>query len=350
TSTINIANGKTSQRVVKTKVFKAIGSLTSDSPFFSGGTSENIDISASIVNLYDGNLFSNNNANISQWSKVSLFDDLGTEKTEGKALSVRNLIISWNSTLNATATCAKNVCQGNCVEEGCPPSSISMPMVDFDSEDANSYKSKALSAQNAGQCRVLCNGVECDTKCIFTSKEFSDLLWQVGLSGILTLNNKITYVTGLVELKGGRSLVINGTLVADRTVNVGEDNCWTNKGQKHCGFDQITVSDQGVGIPSGILTKAKINFGPYSAFQNINITGLVYANDEIRLTSLPWAFNLMGGLLGRKISVTSAWAAININLNNQIIVEGIWAGLRPPGGEKPPYSPVVTIEHWEETY
>ena len=350
TSTINIANGKTAQRVVKTKVFKAIGSLTSDSPFFSGGTSENIDINASVLNLYDGNIFSNNNAYISQWSKVSLFDDLDTEKVEGKALANNNLSVSWNSSLNATATCAENVCQGNCVEEGCPPSSISMPMVDFDSQDPNSYKSKASATQDSGLCNILCNGVPCATKCIFTSSEFSDLLWQVGFNGILTLNNKITYVTGLVELKGGRRLVINGTLVADRTVNIGEDNCWANKGQKHCGFDQITVSDPGVGIPSGILTKAKMNFGPYSSSQDIEITGLVYANDEIRLVSLPRAFNLTGGLLGRKISVTSAWSAVNIYLDNTLIVEGIWAGLRPPGGEKPPYSPIVTIEHWEEAY
>jgi len=77
---------------------------------------------------------------------------------------------------------------------------------------------------------------------------------------------------------------------------------------------------------------------------------LVYANDEIRLVSLPRAFNLTGGLLGRKISVTSAWSAVNIYLDNTLIVEGIWAGLRPPGGEKPPYSPIVTIEHWEEAY
>jgi len=350
TSTINIVNGKTAQRVVKTKVFKALGSLTGDSPFLSGGTSENISISASLINLYEGNLFSNNNANIDWWSQVSVFDNPSTEKVEGKALAVNNLSVSWTSTLNATATCAKNVCQGNCVEEGCPPSVISMPMVDFDSNDPNSYKKKAETAQGAGQCSVLCNGIQCSTKCILTAGEFEDLLWQVGLNGTLTLNNEITYVTGVIDLQGGRRLVVNGTLVADSTIDIGESECWNKQGQKHCGFEQITVNDPGFGKPSGLLTKSKLNFGLYSSFQAINITGLIYANDEIRLINLPWAFNLTGGLLARKISITSAWAVLNITLSNQIIIEGIWAGLQPPEGGKPPYSPIVTIEHWEETY
>lgn len=350
TSTIDIAEAKTSQRVVKTKIFKAIGSLTGDSALFSGGTSENVDINASIVNLYDSNLFSNNNTNISWFSQVSVSDDPSTEKVEGKALAAANLNVSWTSALNAIASCAKNICQGNCIEEGCPPATISMPMVDFDSEDSNSYKNKANVAQGAGQCSVLCNGIQCGTKCIYTAAEFEDLLWQVGPQGTLTLNNEITYVTGYIDLKGGRRLVINGTLVADRTIDVGKDYCWSNKGQKHCGYDQITINDLGVGKPSGLLTKAKMNFGSYSSFQDIEITGLVYANDEMRLVSIPRIFNLIGGLLARKISVTSAWAILNIYLDNPIITEGIWAGSQPPQGEKPPYSPIVTIEHWEETY
>ncbi len=350
TSTLSISAGRIAQRVVETKVFKAIGSLTGDSGFFSGGTSENIDISASIVNLYNSNFFSNNNANISQQSQVSVFDDPETEKSEGKTLIVKNLGISNNSVLNATASCSKNICQGDCLEEGCPPASISMPMIDFDSSDPNSYKNKATLAQTMGQCSILCNGTECSTKCLFAASEFSDLLWQVGQGGTLTLNNTVTYVTGAIDLSGHRKLVVNGTLVADGTINIGERYCWMNKGDKQCGNSQITINDPGVNIPSGLLTKSKINFGPYSSFQNIEATGLIYANDEIRLVSVPWTFNIYGGILGRKISVTSVWSALNIYFNNTIILEGIWAGPKPPEGQTPPYSPVVTIEHWEEAY
>jgi len=350
TSTIELSGGKTSQRVVRTKVFKAIGSLTGDSAIFSGGTSENINISASIINLYDGNLFSNNNTNINWWSEVSVHDDPETEKLEGKALANGNLNVSWSSTLDANSRCAKNVCEGDCLEEGCPPTTISMPMVDFDSDDENSYKSKASTSQDAGLCSILCNGIECENKCILTETEFEDLLWQVGKGGTLTFNSEITYVTGKINLKGGRSLVVNGALVADGTINIGEDYCWTNKGQKDCDFDQITIIDPGVDKPSGILTKSKLNFGPYSSFQDIEITGLIYANDEIRITSLPQSFTVTGGILARKIYFGSLWSDFNICLNNSIILEGVWAGPKPPEGTKPPFSPIVTIEHWEEAY
>lgn len=350
TSTISLVGSKTAQRVVETKVFKAFGSLTQDSAFFSGGTSENIDISASVLRIYNGNLFSNNNASINLGSDVRVNDNPETETAEGKALAGSNLNISWTSNLISLAQCAKNVCQGDCLEEGCPANNSPMPMIDFDSEDANSYKQKAITAQGMNQCSVLCNGQLCDNKCIYTENEFEDLLWQAGKEGSLTLNNAITYITGSIDLKGERRLIINGALVADGTIDIGENYCWTNKGKKDCGYNQITVFDPGAGKPSGILTKSKINFGLYSSFQDIEITGLVYANDEIRIVSVPSSFNLTGGLLGRKIAITSAWSYFNIYLDNLIISEGVWAGPQPPEGETPPFSPLVTIEHWEEAY
>ena len=350
TSTLDLAEGKTAQRVVKTKIFKSIGSLTKDSAIFTGGPSENIDFNSSIVNIYDGNLSSNSNINISWWSDVNVFDDLETAETEGKTLAAGNLNVSWSSTLYATASCAKNICEGDCFDDGCPHDTFSAPMVDFDSEDSNSYKNKALTAEGNGQCSVLCNGIECDTRCVYTDEEFEDILWQVGKDGAIILDNEITYVEGSLKLRGGRSLVVNGTLVTDGTIDIGEKNCWTNQGQKDCGYNQITVNDPGQDIPSGILTKRKLNIGPYSSFQDIEITGLIYAIDEIKIVSLPWSFEIIGGIISRKFSLTSAWSSFNIYLNNSIISEGIWAGPQPPEGEKPPYSPLVTIEHWEESY
>jgi len=350
TSTVELAGGKTSQRVIKIKVFKAIGSLTGESAVFSGGSSENIDINSSLINIYDGNLFSNNNTNVSWWSEVNVYDNLSTEEIEGKALAQGNINVSWTSTLNANSFCAKNICEGNCLKEGCPPDVLSMPMIDFDSEDSNSYRNQASTTEDLGLCSVLCNGVECDTKCIYTDDEFEELLWQVGEEGTLTLNNGISYVTGPIDLKGGRKLVVNGALVADGTIDIGKSSCWTNKGQKDCGFDQITVNDPGVDKPSGLLTKAKMNFGSYTSSQIINITGLIYANDEIRFVSLPLSFTVIGGVLARKISFNSVWETFNIYLNNAIILEGVWAGPKPPEGVTPPFSPVVTIEHWEESY
>jgi len=350
TAFLDLPNGKKAQRIVKTKVFKAVGALTGDSAIFSGGTSENITIIASLVNIYDGNLFANNHIDINLLSNVDVYDNAGTEELEGKAVAGGNLTVSWFSTLDSMARCAKNVCQGDCTGQGCPPASLSTPMIDFDSGDANSYKSKAIAKEAAGQCSVSCGGGECNKKCVFTQKEFEDLLWLVGKNGNLILNNEITYVTGSVDLKGGRSLTVNGALVADGTINIGESECWTNKGQKDCGNNQITVSDPGVGKPSGILTKGKINFGFYSSSRKIEIVGLVYANDEIRIVSIPQVFRVTGGVIGRKVSIVSILSSMNFYLNNSIISEGIWGGTKPPEGQKPPYSPVVTIEHWEEAY
>jgi len=350
TAFLSLPNGKTAQRVVKTKVFKAIGSLTGNSTIFSGGSSENITITASLVNVYDGNLFANNHLDINLLSNVDVYDNPSTEEPEGRALSVGNLTVSWFSTLDSLAKCAKNVCEGDCSGQGCPPPSASTPMIDFDSNDNNSYKKKALAKEGAGQCSVLCGGTPCSSKCVFTQTEFEELLWQIGKNGNMVLNNEITYVTGSIDLKGGRRLTVNGALVADGTINIGETECWVNKGQKDCGNNQITVSDPGQGKPSGILTKGKINFGFYSSSQKMEIVGLIYANDEIRIVSIPQIFRVTGGVIGRKVSIVSVWSSLNFYLNNSIISEGIWGGTQPPEGQKPPYSPVVTIEHWEEAY
>ena len=61
TSTVALPQGKTAQRVVKVKVLKAVGSLTEDSPIFGDG---NIEVRASNLNVYNGNLFTKNNFNI----------------------------------------------------------------------------------------------------------------------------------------------------------------------------------------------------------------------------------------------------------------------------------------------
>jgi hypothetical protein len=283
-------------------------------------------------------------------STVNLYDDPGTPEKEGKTLAAANIDVSWDSNLGSSDRCSKNICQGDCAAEGCPPALVAMPMVDFDSADVNSYKNKALTKEGASQCSVLCNGIQCGTKCVYTSGEFSDLLWQVGENGELTLDNEITYITGSIELKGARRLKINGTLVADGTIDIGENECWTNGGDKDCGFNGISVFDPGVDKPSGILTKTKINFGPFSSFADIEVTGLIYANDEIRMVSLPWSFTVIGGVLARKFSLTSAWSPVDIYLDNLRILEGVWAGPLPPGGGNPPYSPVVTVGHWEEAY
>lgn len=362
TSTITLGSGKTAQRVIKVRVLKALGSLTENSPVFAGAPSGESTVQASNLNVNFGNMFINSNLKIQFWSNVNVDD---------KVLTVGNLIVSNGSILNANAECASNICNttstcgcsdpeefSECNASGCAHVSVEMPAIDFNSDDPSSYKSRAEAAELQGQCSILGKDaggatVLTSNNCVFSENDFEDLLWQIGEGGKLVLEHRTNgsavstyYIEGGVDLMGGRALEINGVLVTERTVNIGEKFRWGGDS----GYNQVTVNDPGVGFPSGILSQSKINFGFYASFQDTNITGLIYAEDEIRMISLPSVFNVTGGIIGRKYSLISAWSLLNLSLDNAIIREGIWGGSQPPGGGSPPYSPIVTIEHWEESY
>lgn len=318
TAKITLPNGKTTQRIAKTTVFKALNpSPVGDSAVFTGGPSEITTVRSSLLNVYYGNLFSNNNILIKDGSTVNIYDDTDTSDLEGKILAVNNLTVSADSTLDSTAQCAKNVCQGGCTK--CPPDSVSMPMIDFDSDDPSSYKSKAEAAGT-----------------VYTSSEFENLLWS---NQILTLNNEVTYVTGPIELKGGQDLTINnGVLVADGSITIGEKFCWVRSAtESRCGNSKITITHT-PGIPAGLLTKNSISFGSFTL--QTNIVGLVYATDKLDFVGLPASVNITGGMMARKISIISVVQGVT-TYDSTIVNEAIG---------NPVYSPVVTIEHWEETY
>lgn len=373
TSTIAISGGKTAQRVVETTVFKSLDSPTQNAAVFSGGASENIDVNNSKVRVY-GNFFVNHNLNIDNDSIVEIYRSTATS-TDGKALVVGNLL-GDDQIATSVAKCAKNICNTTstcacidpdefqeCTETQCRPQPISTPVVDFDSATSTSFKERASSAEAAGDCQVFCKKegqatTTCSTKCLFEdSDDFEDLLWEVRQGGTLTLGTAatptITYVAGQVELRGGRRLVVNGALVADRTIDIGERYKWTRGGQKDEGYSQITINRPTATTTSGLLTKAKINFGQYSSIIDSTITGVIYANDETRLISLPKSFIVTGGIIGRKLAFTSVLEWFTFILDNEIV----WYGLGykmiidgTPTSITPTYSPIVTVEHWEETY
>jgi hypothetical protein len=349
-----LSGGKTSQRIVKTAVFKALASPIANSGIFTGGSSENIDINFSYIRVNNGNLFCNNNLNISWLSNIDINDNPETEDILEGQILVANNFINNLSTVSSTAICAKNSCTESCPDympgkTSCPPNSVSVPIVNFDNPDADSFKSRAQAAQDLSQCQVLCNGSPCSTNCVFTSGQFSDLLWNIGQGGTLTLNNEITYVTGTIDLKGGKTLIINGALVADDNIYIGQSLTWTKGGTKHTGFSQITVNRPSDQSPSGILAKRKINFDIYSSFAPISITGVIYSNDEIRINSVPQSFDVIGGLIGRKLSFSSLWQWFNVTMDNDIILYGLGYKINDMI-INPTYSPVIVIDHWEESY
>ncbi len=340
TSTIEIAGGEKSQRAVKARAFKTISTVIEieSSPFFTGGTSENLEITSTNLKIQNGNLFCNNVLHLKSMSRVEIYDDLGTEILEGKAF-VRGNIIGQEQVAVSQAICAKNVCNPSAECDGqCPPDLIAMPPVDFNSASIASFKSRAQASDS-----------------LYTSSQFEDLLWGVGDGGTLTLNNKVTYVTGPIDLRGNRRLVVNGILAAEGTINIGENLCWAKDSQTHCGNSQITIAEFPTGPEEeragGFFAEGKLNFGEYSSLMDISVEGVIYALDEIKAVSIPNQFNITGGVLGRKVSFTGLWQWFNINYDYYKIQKAISLSFPPGGGGFPAeFSPTVTVEHWEETY
>jgi len=358
-ATLPLPGGKTTQRVVKTIVFKALGSPTGDSAILSGGSSENVNIKYSRLRIYDGNLFSNHILSIKGGSTVEVYDNPATiddpetegviENLEGQVLVVGNLIGPEQIT-KYEAMCAKYICTEKCLPAGsnCPPASKSTPLVDFESSSPHSFKNRAQAAQDALKCQVLCNGAPCASqpnKCIYSASEFEDLLEEAGQGGTLILNpnnlrNIIFYIeSGDLELKQGCHLIINGALVVYDNLYIGKK-----------GSFQLTIN-QPDESPSGLLVRKKIGFGLFLAFQPVNITGVIYSYEAVSMVSMPESFNVVGGIVARKLSLVSLWQWLNITLDNDIILYGLGYLI---DGEvvtpDPEFSPIITIDHWEESY
>jgi len=282
----------TAQRVIQTTVYKALG----DSPVGDNGeyADGNIDISGSLINVYNGSLFSNNNLIVNFWSTVNV---------DNVVAARGNILKHWTSTINAAAQ-----------EEGADP--LPMPAVSFDNpSDPDSYLNRATA--------------------VYTQNQFENLLWN---NQNLILPGPITYVSGNIAIKGGQNLTVTGVLVASGNIEVGKNTllcCWGLR----CGRSNLTINQAAGNAPAGLLSKGKINFE--LCLNNFNASGLIYANDQINVLSLPGTFNVTGGLISRKLTLTSIWQGINITFDNDIISYAL--------GD-PLFSPVVTVEHWEEEY
>ena len=189
-----------------------------------------------------------------------------------------------------------------------------MPAIDFNSAATSSYKNRATI--------------------IYDEDDFDDLMEN---NQNLILNNPITYVKGDVKLRGGQNLTINGILVVERDLEVGASNRWGSRS----GPSSITVN-HATGTPAGIFSARHINFREYAG--DININGLIYAGDQINITNLAadsHSFSVIGGIIGRKLTITSSWRPINITHDNNTLIE-IFSATE--------FSPIILVEHWEEEY
>lgn len=279
------------QRVIETSVFKAMGeNPLGDVAEYADG---NIEITASVIRVHQGGLHSNNNIQLKGWS---------TANVDGAASAGNNIILSTYSNI-ISATRTEHAIR------------LDMPAVSFDSAgDPDSYKSRANQ--------------------IYTESQFSNLLKN---NETVTLNG-ITYVTGDIDVQGGRNLIVNGALVADGDITLGKNTlacCW----QWRCGRSNITVNRPSTSTPAGILAKGKIEME--LCMSDLNVTGLIYANDKLDIVSIPSDFKVTGALLSRKLDLASIWQGIDVYHDENAVIYGLG---------NPQYAPIVTVEHWEEEY
>ncbi len=293
TGSIDLDGGKATQRIIKTSVYKAIGqsSIGNNAGYADG----NIDISSSAVNFYNGSAHSNNNFILNNNSRLYVDSDLQ---------AVGNFLPSWTS-----STTIKGIVSA----ANYPPGAalVNMPAVDFDSSATSSYKNKA--------------------DIVYTANQFDSLLKN---NNPLTLAGPITFVSGDVEIDRKIDLTINGLLVVDGTFEAGD----TGNSSKAI---NLTVN-YASGTPAGILAKSKVDLTNY--YGNVDIHGVIYANDQVNITNFQpgsSSFNIVGGVVGRKLTVTSCWQPINITRDADI------AAVVFPATD---FSPTILVEHWEEDY
>jgi len=362
TSTIDLGGGKFSQRVVKTTVYKALASPVNES-LYAGTPSGNTRIKNTTLNVYSGNIFTNNNLYIQGSSDVTV---------EGKALAVLLIGVAQGSSLTGPAQCAKNVCNTTsscecddktifdqwCEPGKCPPLEQDMPGIDFDSNATSSY----LNQAKANDCSAI--RTDGKTNCFFTQSEFEDLLWNDLINNQVTNFSGVIYVDPDINLRGGVRVSATGTLVAGRNIKVGYYRKWTRGGVTKEGVSRIRITDPGQDIPSGLLAKSKINIASYFSIDpaketvdDLLIQGLIYSQEETTISGIPTipdipekSFKIEGGIVARKLDFDGNEETINIYRDIDRIKEGIWGGPTPPPGEPIEYSPIITIEHWEEEY
>jgi hypothetical protein len=323
---IPIRDGKFAQRIVKVSVFKALDSPVAGRAILSGGASGDITISSSSITINDGNLFSGNVLNISL-STININDNPATEdELEGQLLSHGNLLKS-SATINSTTICAKNDCTSDCEDYAagsCPPDSGDLPIVDFESSDPNSFKSRAQTAQDLNQCQILCDGSPCSTKCVLTASQFSGLLSS---GNVIVINNKITFVSGSINIST-KNVTINGILVSANDINISSSTIIVNRPDSEA--------------PSGIMAERKMDISS----SPLNLMGILYSSDQMNISSS--SGSITGSVSARKIYLSSL-PSLTITLDNDIILCSLGYLI---DGEPiiPVYSPVITIDHWEESY
>ena len=230
-------NGAVAQRVIKTSIYKALGesAIGSNGEYADG----NIDMSGTNLTIVNGGLFSNLNVIANYWSHIN---------ADGAVQAVNNINCNNSSSITAASQKSANV-------NPPAPSPIAMPAVSFDNAgDSNSLKARASK--------------------VYTAKQFSDLLWA-NRNKTLTLTG-ITYVTGDVVINYYNDINLNGAIVADGNITLGENDL-------SCAFagrSNIAVTRPDASAPSGFFSKGR---GSKGANQGQGDDGLLHGFSPVGL-------------------------------------------------------------------
>lgn len=296
--------GVIAQRIIKTKIVKATNpNPLADITTFSDG---DITLYTSGVTVYNGHFFSNDDIELNGWSLLDILN--------GKAMAVDEVDVSTWSTLNASEGCEAAVCAADCNPCNPPPPFVDIPILDFDSPDENSYKSKAGA--------------------VYSEEEFADLLEN---NNPLVIDRDVTYVEGDIRIERDQRLILSGLLVADGNIVVG-------RGGGFSSFTPCLEINHILGKGSGLLSKGSIEFLILPWGSDVNIEGVLYAMDNVIIRNLGFGqeFNLVGSVISRQIDFYNFFGNIYLSYDEDIQVQSFFG---PPAD-----GPVVTIEHWEEEY
>lgn len=289
TGTISTLSGSQSRRVIKTTVYKATAS-SSRVDGYSMFSDNDIDISLAEAQAPTSSIHANNDIFIFG-SLVDIDENLEAVNRYDKPGSTVNV---GGETMSVNQD---------------PPGAedIEMPSVSFaDESDPESFINKADA--------------------VYTEEEFENL---VDAGGTVTLNNEITYVEGEIEVDKEIELIINGLLVANGDIEMGGS----------CGKDHTLVVTSTPPSPSGLIANGKIRFN--HCFDDANVYGVIYATKDVVITNFHGDMKFEGGMYGRNIEIFSIWQNNNLIFNKDIVHNSLNVS---------EFSPVVTVEHWEEEY
>ncbi len=328
---MDISASKIAKRIIKVKVSKAMGNPIAEYGIFTGGSSGNVNITlTNPLSVHNGNILVQNDLQVKTLSRVFI---------DEKALVGNQVQVDGSSQLNSTSTCSANMCQSKCnPTTQCPITDISMPPIDFDSENSGSF----LSQANIGNCSLLRSDGKIN--CVFTASEFEKVLWD-NYPTIVFPTGTVAYVLGDVNIRAGQDLTIIGVLAVDRDINLGQNNCWFRSDPPffRCGFSKVKVLRPNNNLASGLFAKRKFSTGGFfgTGSQSLFVYGLVYSGDQMTISSALAPITIYGGVVARKIDFSSIWQPFDIYLDSDVIIDSF--GVTS-------YSPVLIVDHWEEEY